>query len=97
MEGIVEFQLQFGTRHHLINVQSHGVLVQVIGHQARLALIRQPDEDDVVILHPAAWTFGAVVAGVRDDLRRLIAGAVGYLADEVGKMPGLDQFVDIDR
>ena len=95
-QRITKFELQLIAGHHFVDVQRFGVLIEIVRHQLRLALIGQPDQSDVIVLDPTARTLGAIVAGVRDDLGRLAGGAIGHDADEIGEMSGFRQFRVID-
>src|SRR5437870_6719440 len=63
-------------------------LLRVVRDRLRLALVLQPDERDVIVLHQAARAACAVGgAGNRDAGR--VRGRIRERCDEVGEMPGL--------
>src|SRR5207245_10267510 len=85
---IVESELQRGPRQDVLYEERLGVLVEVVRDRLRLALVLQPAERDVIVLHQAARAACAVGgAGNRDAGR--VRGRIRERGDEVGEMPGL--------
>ena len=61
----IEFEIDLGSGHHLIDEECSGIGVQVGGNRSCLGLVLQPDERDIVVLNEAARA-GAAVIGVSD-------------------------------
>ncbi len=91
--GSLNLRLSLASGEHLLNEQRVGIGVQVSGHCGRLALVLQPDQRDVVILHETARA-GAAGCSVGDGNGRRIRGGVRQRRDQVGEVAGL---VDLDR